>query len=63
MAFDKTGEIKVFKKGDKVGPKLASRNESNRFTVDDLVNESNDPDFKLTLPIELDEEKEEDVSN
>lgn len=58
MAFSKNGEIKVFKKGKKVSPKLGKTDESNRYTVDDLVSNS-----KEKIEPEVEEPKEEDVSN
>ena len=50
MPIEKTGEIKVYKNGKEVGPKFASEDESNRFTVDDLVRESEKTSSDLILP-------------
>lgn len=46
MAFDKTGEIKVFivKDGDKT--KTASKDNEVRYTVDDLVRDHSEEDVK-----------------
>lgn len=59
MSFKKDGEIKVYKKGNKVGSKLASVDKDNRFTIDDLVEQ----DDKLNSKIILEKEDEENVSN
>lgn len=37
MAFNKTGETKVYKSGDKLGTKLANSDHSNRYTVDEMI--------------------------
>ena len=37
MAFNKTGETKVFRSEGKLGPKFANSDDSNRYTVDDMV--------------------------
>ena len=62
MAFRKDGEVKVYKKDGKISPKLASEDESNRFTVDDLVKQVDEDESNL--PLEKDDgEKTEDVSS
>lgn len=38
--FNKNGEVKVYKKDLEVSPKVANEDESNRYTVDDLVKDS-----------------------
>jgi hypothetical protein len=67
MAFKKDAEIKVYKKGDKVGPKMASEDKTNRFTVDDLISQDNKNDPNPFLPTKPKEEKVkeemEDVSS
>ena len=63
MAFIKNGETKVYRKGKKIGPKFASKDESNRFTIDDLVQESNKKGPVLPTPVNTKKEEEEDVSN
>lgn len=40
MSFVKDGEIKVFKDNDNIGPKSANEGQANRYTVDDLVRDS-----------------------
>lgn len=47
MSFKKDGETKVYKDEQEIGPKLANKGATNRYTVDDLVKDS--------------EEKEEDT--
>jgi hypothetical protein len=40
MSFKKDGEVKVYKDEQEVGPKLANKGSTNRYTVDDLVKDS-----------------------
>lgn len=37
MSFKKSGETKVYKSEGKLGTKLANSDSSNRYTVDDMV--------------------------
>ena len=64
MAFKKNGETEVFKKENKVSPKYANKNESNRYTIDDLVEDS-DADQEVSLVMEESDENhgDKDVSN
>jgi hypothetical protein len=65
MAFKKNGETKVYKRGGKVGPKLAAKDKSNRFLIDDLIRQADQNDLSSNVPVVIQEEEEdtEDVSN
>lgn len=65
MSFNKNGETRVYRKEGKkktVGPKYANENKSNRYTVDDLVEDS-DEGREVSLSTEEEDSEEEDVSN
>ena len=54
MSLKKDGEIKVYKDEQEVGPKFANKGATNRYTVDDLVRDSEKKE------IEEDSDKEEE---
>lgn len=56
--FKKNGEVKVYKTGKEVSPKVADEN-SERYTIDDLVKEE---DIKVFKKLIKEAEKDPDFS-